>query len=267
MEDELEIPAVLSFAGLDPTGGAGLQADIEALASMGAHGCPVATALTVQDTRTVHRIMPVPLTDIVEQARAVLEDISVAAVKVGLLGSVGAAEAVHSILSDYPDLPVVVDPVLASGDGTPLADADLVEALRVLVLPLATVATPNSLEARRLAPEADSLEACAQEILDLGTRFVLVTGAHEPGEAVSNVLYGNHRLLERYDWARLPHDYHGSGCTLSAAIAGLLAHGLEPYSAIAEAQEYTWEALRHGTRPGLGQHLPNRFFWAHEEEA
>jgi len=178
MEDEMEIPAVLSFAGLDPTGGAGLQADIEALASMGAHGCPVATALTVQDTRTVHRVMPVALTDIVEQARAVLADIPVAAVKVGLLGSVGAAEAVHSILSDHPEL----------------------------ILPLATVVTPNTPEARRLAPEADSLEACAQELLDLGARFVLVTGAHEPGGTRQPSMPGSLRLgapAPRLSWLRV----------------------------------------------------------------
>ncbi len=264
MNETAEIPAVLCLSGLDPSGGAGLQADIEALAAMGAHACPVATVLTVQDTRTVHRLTPLPPEAVLEQAQAVLADIPVAAVKIGLLGSAALAEAVHELLRRHPELPVVLDPVLASGDGTPLVDVELVAALRRM-LPQVTLLTPNAAEARRLAPEAEGADACGQALLAEGARFVLITGADEAGETVVNRLYGNRRCLERYEWSRLPHGYHGSGCTLAAAVAGLLAQGLEPYRAVAEAQEYTWQALRHATRPGRGQYLPNRFFWAQEE--
>ena len=261
------LPVVLSFGGNDPTGGAGLQADIETVASMGGHAAPVLTTLTVQDTQDVMRMGSLDLTLITEQARAVLEDMPVAAIKIGLLGSSEAAEAVHTILVDYPDIPVVLDPVLASGSGTELADADLIDAILSLLFPMANVITPNSLELRNLAPEADSLDACAQELLETGCDYLLVTGTHENTRHVVNSLYGNKRLLETYQWERLPHIYHGSGCTLAAAIAALLAHGIEPLSALREAQEYTWETLRNANRLGMGQYIPNRFFWTQEGEA
>ncbi len=256
------IPVVMAFAGHDPTGGAGVQADVEALGSMGCHAAPVITALTVQDTRNILEVSPVDTVLFIEQARAVLEDMDVAVFKVGLLGSVATVEALHTILQDYPDVPLVLDTVLQAGGGARLADEAVVEAMRTLLFPYATVLTPNSVEARLLAPEADDLDACAQELMDAGCEYVLITGSHEPTPAVTNRLYGNRRLLDVFQWERLPHTYHGSGCTLAAAIAGLLAHGMEPLTAIQEAQEYTWETLKQGYRVGMGQHVPNRLFWA-----
>lgn len=264
--EQLIIPVVMSLAGNDPTGGAGLQADIEAIASMGCQAAPVVTALTVQDTSNVMLVEPVSSNMVIEQARAVLEDMPVRSIKLGLLGSVENVEAIHTLLTDYPKIPVVLDPVLRAGGGTPLADEELQEAMINLLFPLTTVLTPNSEEARQLAHEADTLDACAQELLASGCELVLVTGTHENTVTVDNILYGNRRRLETFTWERLPHSYHGSGCTLSAAIAGLLAQGLEPFTAIHEAQEYTWEALKHGYRAGMGQHLPNRLFWARSEE-
>ncbi len=266
MTEEI-IPAVLCLSGLDPTGGAGLQADIEALAAMGVHACPVATVLTAQDTNTVHRLMPVAAEDIVAQAEAVLQDIPMAAAKVGLLGSASAAEAVAQVLAGQAELPLVVDPVLASGDGTPLSDEAVKTAIRRHILPLTTLLTPNAEELAALAPEAEGVDAQAQALMAQGARFVLVTGAERREREVVNVLYGNGQRLEEFVWPLLPHEYHGSGCTLAAAVAGLLAFGLEPYSAVAEAQEFTWEALAHAQRMGIGrQYLPNRFFWAREED-
>lgn len=260
------VPVVLALSGSDPSGGAGIQADIEALASHGCHCAPVITAVTVQDTQDIKSYAPLDGTLIMEQARAVLEDMPVVAIKIGLLGSTEAVEAIHSVLHDYPDIPVVLDPVLASGGGTALADDELLEALSGLLLPNTTVLTPNSVEARILAPEGDNLDACAMALLDKGCEFVLITGTHENTPHVVNSLYGNHRVLETFTWERLPGSFHGSGCTLAASIAGLLAQGLEPFSAIHEAQEYTWEALAHGYRVGMGQPLPNRLFWAQPEE-
>lgn len=265
-KDEPEVPIVMCFSGNDPTGGAGIQADIEALASMGCHAAPVITAITVQDTQDVQGYSPCDLTGITEQARAVLEDMPVDAFKIGMLGSVEAVEAVHSILRDYRDIPVVFDPVLASGAGTSLVDEDFIDAICELILPETTVFTPNSMEARAIAHEADNLEACAQELLDLGCEYVLITGSHENTEKVHNVLYANHRQLDDFAWERLPHSYHGSGCTLASSLAGLLAQGLDPLAAVHEAQQYTWQALKHGRRMGMGQYLPNRFFWAGDEE-
>ena len=259
-------PAVLTFAGHDPSGGAGIQADIEALASQGCHAATVITALTIQDTRDV-REFTVLEADLVErQARVVLEDMPVAACKTGMLGSTGIVMAIARILADYPQLPLVLDPVLASGNRTPLGEHGLTDSIRRLLLPRATVITPNSLEARRLAPEADTLDACASALLDLGARHVLITGTHERTSHVINTLYREHAPPETFTWERLPDSYHGSGCTLAAAIAGLLARGMEVFEACHEAQYYTWEALAHGYRPGAGQHLPDRLYWSHPDD-
>lgn len=266
MHNELETPpVVMVFAGNDPTGGAGIQADIEALASQGCHAAPVITALTAQDTEGVKDFMAVEATMVIEQARAVLDDMPVAAFKIGMLGSRAIAEAVHTLLKGYPGVPVVLDPVLTSARGYELADEPLREAMVALLFPLATVLTPNSLEARALASSADTLDACAQQLMEYGSEFVLITGTHENTPEVVNTLYGNHRKLETFHWERLPGSYHGSGCTLASAIAGMLAHGLEPFTAIHEAQQYTWGALKHAHRLGKGQYLPNRLFWLKHE--
>ncbi|HEY0635120.1 MAG TPA: hydroxymethylpyrimidine/phosphomethylpyrimidine kinase [Gammaproteobacteria bacterium] len=261
-----DVPVVMTFAGTDPTGGAGIQADIEAISSMGCQATAVVTAVTVQDTRNVIGFEPVSPTLVIEQARAVLEDMPVHAIKIGMLGSVENVEVLHTLLNDYPDIPVVLDPILRAGGGSELASDELMAAMIELLFPMTAILTPNSQEARRLAPEADTLDACAQEILAAGCELVLITGTHENTRTVDNILYGNRRRLDTYSWERLPHSYHGSGCTLAAGIAGLLAQGMEPLTAIHEAQEYTWETLKHGYRLGMGQYHPNRFFWARGEE-
>jgi hydroxymethylpyrimidine/phosphomethylpyrimidine kinase len=260
------IPVVLCLSGHDPTGGAGIQADIETLASMGCHAATVITAITVQDTQDVKAVAPVDAELIEEQARAVLEDMPVAAFKIGLLASSEAVAAIARILNDYPDVPVVLDPVLASGNGTPLLEDDALDALLEQLLPHTTVLTPNIPEARQLAHGADSLDACAMQLLELGCEYVLITGTHDHQPDVVNTLYGGHHVIERYTWERLPTNYHGSGCTLAAGIVGLLAQGIQPQSAIHEAQEFTWQSLKAGYRIGMGQHLPNRLFWARDDD-
>lgn len=249
------------FAGTDPTGGAGIAADVLTLAALGCHAAPVVTAVTAQDTRGVKQFSVVETELVIAQARAVLEDMPVKAFKTGMLGSRHLAAAIASILDDYPDIPLVVDPVQASALGDPLAEEPLEEALRALLLPRATLVTPNSLEARTLAPQADSLDACAQELMSLGSAYVLITGTHEPTPQVVHRLYGGMRLLETFAYERLPNDYHGSGCTLASACAAALAHGLEPTAAVAQALSFTWETLKHGYRLGMGQLLPDRLYW------
>jgi hydroxymethylpyrimidine/phosphomethylpyrimidine kinase len=157
---------------------------------------------------------------------------------------------------------VVLDPVLASGRGDALADAETMQVLRSALLPRTTVLTPNSLEARRLAgaaPDAN-LPECARTLAKLGCKYVLVTGTHETGAEVVNTLYSARGVVREDRWPRLPGSYHGSGCTLAAAIAALLAKGLEVERAVQQAQEYTWKALAAGFSPGHGQVIPNRFF-------
>ncbi len=254
-------PKVLCFSGLDPTGGAGIQADIETLFSIGCHCAPVVTALTAQNTQNVLSSMPVDPGLLIQQSRAVLEDMTIQCIKLGLLGSVETVEVVHTLLKDYPEIPVVLDPIIVAGGGYELAGNEVLEAMRNLLIPLTTVLTPNANEARQLAPTADTLDACANEILDLGCPQVLVTGTHLESDNVVNRLYSQHQQVTLYNWPRLEHSYHGSGCTLAAAIAGYLSHHLTVRDAVQQAQRFTWESLSHGTRMGFGQHLPNRSFW------
>lgn len=260
-----ELPVVLVFAGNDPSGGAGLQADIQTLTSLGCHPAPVVTAITVQDTVGVKQFIPVEAGLVIAQARAILEDMPVAAIKTGMFGSIENLTALAGILNDYPDIPLIVDPVLASGAGVMLSDEPIEEALHALLLPQTTLLTPNSLEARRLAPDADSLDACGQALLAAGCQFVLITGTHENTPTVVNRLYAEQGLLESFTWERLPHQYHGSGCTLAAACAATFAHGFDPLEAITEAQDYAWHALKHAYRLGMGQLLPDRLYWARED--
>lgn len=264
MNVQPDVPVVLVFAGMDPSGGAGIQADIETLASMGCHAAPVVTAITIQDTVDVVRFEPLEANLIAEQARVVLEDIPISAIKIGMLGSIDCVDVITELLLDYPDIPVVLDPIISAGGGAKLADAGIVAAMVAQLFSLVTVLTPNSIEAKALAMEADSLDACAQELLDMGCEYVLITGGHENTTHVINKLYGDGQLLETFQWERLPGTYHGSGCTLSVAIAGLIAQDLDPVTAVFEAQEYTWEALKKAYRVGMGQLIPNRLFWAHD---
>jgi len=263
------------FAASDPTGGAGLQADLMTVSSMGCHGVTVLTGYTVQDTAGVEDFVAVEAEFVDDQARVVLEDMPVAAFKLGVLGSVETVATVAEIVSDYPDIPLVLDPVLASGRGDVFADEDVLGAIRELLVPQATIITPNSIEARRLASqnedgEEDSsldLALCAKRLIEWGTEFVLITGTHENSVDVINYLYSEDGLMRSDTWQRLLGSYHGSGCTLASALAALLANGLDIPEAVREAQEYTWQTLAAAFRPGMGQHLPDRFFWARELQA
>jgi len=271
-------PIVLTFAASDPTGGAGLQADILTLASLGCHPLSVVTAVTVQDTAGVEGILPIDAEWVADQARALLEDMPVAAFKIGMLGSVETIAAIAEVIADYPDIPVILDPVLASGRGDAFADEEMIEALIGLLLPQTTLMTPNSLEARRLAQEAreeaengdathsNDLAHCARQLIDLGCEYVLITGTHEGTPQVINTLYGSHGVIRTDRWERLPGSYHGSGCTLASAIAAHLANGIDIEEAIRGAQEYTWRTLAAGFRPGMGQFIPDRLFWSQEED-
>ena len=262
----MNLPIVLVFAGNDPTGGAGLQADAEALLSMGCHPAPVVTAVTVQDTFGLRSFTAMDPALVTAQARAVLEDMPVAAFKVGMVATRANIAAIAAVLADYPSIPAVIDPVLTTGRGDALSEEPLEADFRNLLCPLATLLTPNSREARRLVPEADTLEACAQGLMSLGARYVLITGAHEPGPDVVNRLYGHRQLLERFSYKRLDGEYHGSGCTLASSCAAVLAQGLDPVNAIVQAQEYTHRALANAWHLGMGQDMPDRLFWARGDE-
>jgi hydroxymethylpyrimidine/phosphomethylpyrimidine kinase len=271
-------PTVLTFAATDPSSGAGLQADILALASIGCHPLSVVTGVTVQDTVGVESVLAMDADLVNDQARTILEDVQVAAFKLGLLGSIENIAIIAEIVADYPDVPLIIDPIITSGRGDELTNEEMQAAMCELLFPQATLITPNSLEARRLAfyDDADevqhtSLDEAAMRLLEQGCEYVLVTGTHERSLDVVNSLYGTSPtgasgLIKAYHWERLSGSYHGSGCTLTSAIAACLAHGLSMEEAILEAQEYTWQTLKNGFRPGMGQLIPDRFFWAREDE-
>jgi len=266
------LPLVMTFAATDPSSGAGLQADLLTIASMGCHPLSVVTAVTVQDTSGVEDILPIDADWVADQARAMLEDVPVAAFKLGLLGSVENIAVIAEIMADYPDIPLVLDPVLASGRGDELTNEDMLDAMRELLIPQCTILTPNSMEARHLASnDADeqddpALDECARRLLGMGAEYVLITGTHEQSAKVINTLYADRGVLRRDEWPRLPGIYHGSGCTLASAIAALLAQNVDLPEAVREAQEYTWQSLDAGFRPGMGQHIPDRLFWARGPE-
>jgi hydroxymethylpyrimidine/phosphomethylpyrimidine kinase len=264
-------PQVLVFAASDPTSGAGLQADILTLASLGCHPLTTVTGLTVQDTIGVQLLQPVAAELVEQQARTVLEDMPVAAFKLGVLSSVENVLAIAEILSDYPEIPLVVDPVLASGRGDELSGEENIAAMREMILPQTTIITPNAPEARRLAEEDEdedepTLDVCAERLIAMGAQYVLITGTHENSPEVINTLYSAEGMLRRDSWERLPGSYHGSGCTLASAIAGCLAGGASVEDAVRDAQDYTWNTLKNGFRAGMGQPIPDRLFWARGDD-
>ncbi len=263
-------PIVLAFAATDPSGGAGLQADVLTLASMGCHPLTVVTAATIQDTMGIEEIMALDAEWVADQARCVLEDMPVTAIKIGVIGSIENITAIAEVVSDYPEVPLVLDPVLASGRGDELATDEMISALRELLIPQTTIITPNSIEARRLVQEDGEedldLAECASRLLALGCEYVLITGTHENTTQVVNTLYSQEGVVRTDSWERLPGSYHGSGCTLASAIAATIANGLNISDAVKDAQEYTWQTLKAAFRPGMGQHIPDRLFWAREDE-
>lgn len=265
-------PIVMVFAATDPTGGAGLQADIMTLASMGCHPVSVVTAITIQDTTGVDGMQPIDGEWVADQARCILEDMPVAAFKVGVLGSLEAVAAVAEVVSDYPEIPLILDPVLASGRGDELASEEMLTAIRELLIPQTTIVTPNSIEARRLAADDGDdndnpdLAECARRILESGCEYVLITGTHEHTGDVTNTLYNSDGVVRSDSWPRLPGSFHGSGCTLASALAATIANGVDMQEAVRDAQEYTWQSLKLAFRPGMGQHIPDRLFWAREDD-
>jgi len=250
-------PVILAIAGHDPSGGAGIQADIETIGALGGHAATAITCLTVQNTTNVASLIPVAADLVERQARTVLADYQVKAIKIGLIGGAGIATAIGRILADHTHIPVIFDPVLAAGGGTELAGRQLLEVMRQEILPHTDLTTPNSVEARRLSGEA-TLDASARTLLAMGARAVLITGAHEESEEVINQLFrpglGNYSL----SWPRLGGSFHGSGCTLASAIATLIGQGLALEQAIEQAQAFTWNALNQAYYPGKGQAIPNR---------
>ncbi len=251
-------PVVLCLSGHDPSGGAGLQADIEALLAQGCHAAPAVTALTVQDTVNVSDFRVLDRAWVMAQVDAIIADLPVAAVKLGMLGSVEMVDTVVEIMQRLPGVPLVCDPVLRAGGGGSLGKDDVGFAMRERLLPIAAAATPNLPEARILAelPEGTADE-CAAKLAPF-CQHLLITGGHGDEAEVHNRLYVRGGECHTFTCARLPGSYHGSGCTLASTLAGRLALGEEVVSAVRSALDYTWRTLRDAEQPGRGQFVPRR---------
>ena len=253
----VESPIVLCVGGHDPTGGAGIQADIETVRALGGRAITIVTALTEQDTSNVTRVDPTPTATFSRTLGTLLDDIRPDAVKLGLLAGAEQVETLAIHLSTL-DVPVVLDPVLAAGGGFAFSNTDIIGRMRERLLPQTTLATPNRAEARQLTGEQHTDRAAAA-LIALGARAVLITGADEAGgKELENQLWLGTSAVTRYTWPLLPGSYHGSGCTLASACAIGLAGGMPLASAVAEAQAFTHQALSRSTSPGQGQRLPTR---------
>mgnify|MGYP001978169298 CR=1 FL=1 len=255
----------MTFSATDPSGGAGLQADVGTISSLGCHPVSIVTGFTVQDTVGVERLISLDSEIVNDQARLILEDMEVAVFKLGLLGSKENITVVAEIISDYPDIPLIIDPILSSGRGDEFTDTETRNMILELLISEALLITPNTLEAKQLLNQEDedldlSLETCANLFKETGCQNVLITGTHDNTKNVINTLYNSKNQIIPYHWDRLPQNFHGSGCTLSSAVAAYYALGLTIEEAIEEAQHFTWQALNNGFKIGMGQLIPNRFF-------
>ncbi len=270
-------PCVLVFAGLDPSGGAGIQADIQAIAAMGAHALPIVTTLTVQDNDRVYGITPVDPRIVQQQIAALINKIDIAAIKIGIVGSAAIAELIASCINTLrqknPQLPVVLDPVLASGHGDDLTKEDAIQIIAPL-RKLATLITPNTLEAQKLThkfthqlteqhtSEIQTIEQQA-DLLMQETPHVLIKGGHAQDASVINRWFSQEQTRS-WSWARLEGEFHGSGCTLASAIAAGLAQGWSMETSLEKAQTYTQQALESAFAIAAGQLIPQR---THSEQA
>ncbi len=252
-------PVVLSFSASDPTCGAGLQADILAISAIGVHPLTVATGLTAQDTCGSYYFEACSLFQLQQQTAPLSADFQFNAFKAGALCSSWAVQWVAKMAADYPHIPLVADPVLATGRGDSLTQTGFIEHYLTDLLPQIAVLTPNVPELLRLSGKSHVQDAL-RCLFDYGVGSILLTGTHDEstGAVVSNRLYCSAGELHRFDCARLPGQYHGSGCTLASSLAACLALGLPLVQAVDFALQYTHSTLQYAQMLGKGQAIPDR---------
>ena len=256
-------PVVMIIGGMDPSGGAGLCADIQTLSAMGCHAAPVTTAITVQDTSAVKYFQLVEPEIIRSQLHSVLDDMDIAVVKTGMLGSREIVAVVSEVLNKRPEIQLIVDPVISSNNNEKLSEDLLCDSLSELLIPVASLISPNIPEAAVLAGKDTKVtidtDECAAIICSPDSKCeCLITGTHAESSQVINRYYRQGRKIREWEWPRLEFDYHGSGCTLASAIAAGIARGLQMEQAVHQAQQFVIDSLKTGFKPGHGQHIPNR---------
>jgi hydroxymethylpyrimidine/phosphomethylpyrimidine kinase len=284
-------PLILCFGVSDPVGAIGIQADLATFSAMGCHGLSVTTALLICDSARIEATQDIEPGWVSDQARVLLEDMEIAAIKIGALGGIEHVTSIAEIVSDYPDVPLILDPFISSLPEQGQDSLDLLMALRQLLIPQATLLMLSRLELERLAEtwrdegedssndindidaidSADTLQDDVTHLIDLGCEFVLVTGTPAQSDnangvkASANTLFGSDGIVRHDSWQHLTGPFVGAGSTLSAAIAALMARGMEASDAVLAAQQYTAGTLLHAQRFGMGKLVPNRFFLWHAE--
>jgi len=245
------------LSGLDPSGGAGIQADIQAITALGAHPLPVITCLTVQDTRNVYNATAVDARLIREQLECLAADTPFQAIKTGALGNAEIVDTLLDFLADKPDIPLIVDPVIKAAGGGDLADQVLITRMAEALFARADLITPNGIELAMLGANED-LASAAGNLLSAGCQAVLATGGHGTGDHIENTLYRPGQPPQSWQIRRVGGEYHGTGCTLAASIAAGRAAGLSQPEAIEQAQRFVSMAIGQAMAVGKGQPVPDR---------
>jgi hydroxymethylpyrimidine/phosphomethylpyrimidine kinase len=265
-------PLILTFNAADPVGAIGIQADLASFAAMGCHGLSVITSILIGDTTRIEDIQVIDADWVADQARVVLEDMPVAAFKVGAVGSIENVSVIAEIVSDYPDIPLILDPFNTAMPDPGLDGEDQLIAMRELLIPQTTLLLVSAVELARFAetwrePSADDTMALdAMRIIDLGCEFLFVTGTPSDVHDVANTLFSESGIVRTDNWPRQSGSFSGAGATLSATIAAMLANGLDVPEAVFEAQEFTNASIANAQRLGMGKLIPDRYFWAREPD-
>ncbi|MNK79420.1 Hydroxymethylpyrimidine/phosphomethylpyrimidine kinase [compost metagenome] len=260
-------PSVLTIAGFDGSGGAGIQADIKTFSALGCYATSVLTALPVQNTQGVRKIYPIPMEAVEEQIEAVLDDIFPMAIKIGMVHTPELVETIVKTLKKYPKIPIVFDPVMVATSGHRLIEEDTIYSIVEKLFPVAEIITPNMDEAAILADmevkTLQDMEIAGRIILKSGCKNILLKGGHQELPIITSLLLSQNGEFTSFETEKfVTNNTHGSGCTLSSAIAAFLARGEDLKNAVNLAQEYVFEAIKNGKDvvTGKGNGPLNHFF-------
>jgi hydroxymethylpyrimidine/phosphomethylpyrimidine kinase len=263
-------PLILTFGAADPIGAIGVQADVASFAAMGCYGLSVTTSILISDTAKVEDVQEIDADWVADQARVILEDMPVAAFKVGAINNIETISVIAEIVSDYPEIPLILDPFASSMPDLDQDCDDMLIAIREILIPQSTLLMLSSVELRHLAetwrdPSTENLiELDVMHLIELGCANVLVTGIPSDLHDITNTLFGESGVIRQDNWQRIPGSFVGAGNTLSAAIAAIIATGHDVPEAVLEAQEFTAAALVKAQRLGMGKLIPDRYFWVRE---
>ncbi len=260
-------PSVLTIAGFDGSGGAGIQADIKTASALGCYSTSVLTALPVQNTQGVQKIYPIPVEAVADQIKAILDDVFPDAIKIGMVHTTQLVEVIVSTLAQYPKIPLVFDPVMVSTSGHRLIEEDTITAITEKLFPITDVITPNMDEAAILAgmkvTSLDDLYTAGKRIKQLGCKSILLKGGHQETPVITSLFYDEHQQFHSFETEKFStNNTHGSGCTLSSAIAAYVAQGKSLLEAVDLGQKYVFEAIKEGkdVQTGKGNGPLNHFF-------